>query len=338
MSTRTVGIIGTGRFGQVLAALLERDEQWSVVFASRSKPIDGKKIVSLRDIARCDIIIPAVPISSFRQTMSELREYIDDSPLIVSVCSVMEMPEEVLREVLPEQCDVLVTHPVFGPQSTENGRQFSGLPLVWNPVRIHNDERLQLLKRFLENQHIRVVPLSSQEHDQIMAKSQAISFLFGMIGIELELTEGEFDTAGFKHILENQRRVRSDSAELRKDLFRHNRHARKLVDDVITLLQSWQFETEKSISERTLPELRTYIDTLDRQLITLLHHRMETVKTVGAFKRQHQLSPLQPSRWKEVLEKLLKSAEQLQLNKEFVSHMWNEIHEEALRIENTYQS
>ncbi len=87
---------------------------------------------------------PTVSIVSFEQTVKDLVPHLrkrmelkgDDScPLIVDVASVKEHPRNILLGLLPEECDVLATHPMFGPDSARDGWQ--GQAFVYEPTRIN---------------------------------------------------------------------------------------------------------------------------------------------------------------------------------------------------------
>jgi len=47
---------------------------------------------------------------------------------------------------------------------------------------------------------------------------------------------------------------------------------------------------------------RETINIIDRQLIELLSKRFETVRKIGAYKKERNMPPLQPARWREVLD------------------------------------
>lgn len=82
-----------------------------------------------------------------------------------------------------------------------------------------------------------------------------------------------------------------------------------------------------------LQNYRNEIDAIDRELLTLLAQRFEVVKKVWEYKKIHDLPPLQPGRWQEVLENRKSIARDLGLSEEFVVTLWNQIHDYALEIE-----
>ncbi|MDD2917267.1 MAG: chorismate mutase [Candidatus Gracilibacteria bacterium] len=82
-----------------------------------------------------------------------------------------------------------------------------------------------------------------------------------------------------------------------------------------------------------LTDFRNQIDQIDDQLIELLAKRFEVVKQVGIYKKEHNLPPLQPGRWQEVLDKRTRKAGEFGLDATFVVDVWNRIHEYALELE-----
>ncbi|MGE4443906.1 MAG: chorismate mutase [Candidatus Altimarinota bacterium] len=85
-----------------------------------------------------------------------------------------------------------------------------------------------------------------------------------------------------------------------------------------------------------MQELQIYresIDEIDAQIITLISERFEVVKQVGEYKKLHNLPPLQPERWQQVLSSKKELAKKLGVNPDFIETIWNEIHKEALRLE-----
>jgi len=146
-----IGVLGFGRFGQFIAKTFVKHGE--VVATSRSDYTDianamGVKYVSLANLddflnEDLDVIVVSVSITSFESTINQLlphlKAYLDKSvssigPLIVDVLSVKEHPRQVLLDLLPSQCDILCTHPMFGPDSGKYGWQ--GLKFVYERTRI----------------------------------------------------------------------------------------------------------------------------------------------------------------------------------------------------------
>ncbi len=159
-----IGIIGFGRFGRFMAKTFCKHA--NVIATSRSDYTDianemGVKYVPLSKMKeflkeRLDVIVLATSIVSFERTVKSLsphlKEYIEEekrngsnkhlgmnsypcAPLIVDVLSVKEHPRDILLDLLPEECDVLCTHPMFGPDSGKHG--WDGLRFVYERTRVN---------------------------------------------------------------------------------------------------------------------------------------------------------------------------------------------------------
>ena len=142
--------------------------------------------------------------------------------------------------LLPVHIDVLATHPLFGPESTNHGSTFTGLSWVITQSRIRNRGKLQELLRFLTTQHIRCIFSSASDHDRRMARTQAVAFLFGKLGQQLQLTHDTLETKGFDFLLQNQAIVASDTDELFWDILHYNQHAQTMVKQVSSHLHTIQ--------------------------------------------------------------------------------------------------
>ena len=129
----SIGIVGFGRFGQFIAASFTK--YGHVVATSRTDYTDvasemGVKYVStleefVLEEHHLDVIVLATSIVSFKDTVLELVPLLEKKmqrnggggasccscPLIVDVASVKEHPRDILLDLLPEECDVLCTHP-----------------------------------------------------------------------------------------------------------------------------------------------------------------------------------------------------------------------------------
>lgn len=149
----SIGIVGFGRFGQFIAKSFAKHGR--VIASSRGDYTHisdeiGVKFIPLSDLESLvveedlDVIVLAVSIVSFENTVKALVPHLqkrmeikgnDSCPLIVDVASVKEHPRNILLENLPEECDICCTHPMFGPDSAQNG--WNGLTFVYEKTRIN---------------------------------------------------------------------------------------------------------------------------------------------------------------------------------------------------------
>ncbi len=78
---------------------------------------------------------------------------------------------------------------------------------------------------------------------------------------------------------------------------------------------------------------RQIIDNVDNQLLDYLKQRFDAVNRVWKYKKYFQKSALDQKRWDEVLAKKVEKAEKLGLNSDVVRKIWNDIHDEAINME-----
>lgn len=80
-----------------------------------------------------------------------------------------------------------------------------------------------------------------------------------------------------------------------------------------------------------LETIREQINQIDSDLIEKMAERMNLSKQIGEYKKKNQVTVLQVNRWKEILERSLKSGKPLGLSEKFIAELLNSIHDESIR-------
>lgn len=252
MQKITIGIIGSGRFGNLLfqtfknhfenseILLYSRNENNRLRCNSQTQEFKDK-FITLEDVVSCNIVIPAVPISKFEETVKSISKFLKPGSLVVDVCSVSIHPAEVLLTNISKDIDILSTHPMFGPDSTKNGTTFEGLKFIFKELRISNhpdlpkaDQAGELSKRFLNfwrKLGCDMVELTPDEHDRQAAFTHAFAFLIGKIGILMNVRKNNISTKGFEGLLYNQLAVENDTSELFNDMMKYNPYVKEMIAD-----------------------------------------------------------------------------------------------------------
>ena len=76
--------------------------------------------------------------------------------------------------------------------------------------------------------------------------------------------------------------------------------------------------------------LRAEIDELDERLWDTLAARMEVSRRIGEWKKEHGVAPLQPERYKTIVERINELTNERGLSTDFALRIWEMIHEESL--------
>lgn len=86
-----------------------------------------------------DVILFSVSIISFEEVIRSIPKELLKNKLIVDVLSVKLHAKEIMLQYLSNDCDILCTHPMFGPESGKYS--WAGLPFLYDKVRINDYDR-----------------------------------------------------------------------------------------------------------------------------------------------------------------------------------------------------
>lgn len=86
--------------------------------------------------------------------------------------------------------------------------------------------------------------------------------------------------------------------------------------------------------KENIDQLRAQIDIIDENLLYILSTRMNVSRSIGRYKKEHNIAILQTSRWDAVLSQMIEKAKEYGLSAEFVSTVFNAIHEESVQEQN----
>ena len=218
-----VSIIGFGRFGTMLHQLLIKGFEVDVFDI---EPVNQSDVnaVSLEHVLNNDTIFVAVPIRNFSELMEELSGKISGKKTIIDVCSVKVHPKQMMLDHLPDEIDIIATHPLFGPDSFQE----RGSVMTREKVRDAYD-RYEFWKAYFESQNIVIQEISADEHDMMAARSQGLTHLVGRVINDFGTQQTNIDTVGYKalHKLVNQ--TCNDSWELFEDIQKYNPYTQKMI-------------------------------------------------------------------------------------------------------------
>ena len=177
MNKKKVTIIGFGRFGKTLYALLKDDFDITVY---QRKNTDTQTIPVTNDLKKAyesEIIFYAVPIESFDNVIAEHKKFFTNKHVLIDVLSVKSYPKKIFEKYLQgTETQALLTHPMFGPDSSKKG--FTNLPIVIDKFLTKNDT-YEFWKNYFKEKQLRVIELTAEEHDKLAANSQGLTHFIG---------------------------------------------------------------------------------------------------------------------------------------------------------------
>lgn len=225
-----VSIVGFGRFGQTLYHLIKDDfsviiyDKGSISHAELTK--DTKVVKNVADIYNSEAIFYCVPISAFEDVITAHKKYFQEQHLLIDVLSVKMHPAKVFKKYLKGiKTQALLTHPMFGPDSSKNG--FEGLPLIIDKF-MADDNNFKFWKGYFQNKKLNVFEMSSQDHDRLAANSQGLTHFIGRLLNTYHFKSTAIDSLGTKKLLEVVEQTCNDTWQLFTDLQHYNPYTKQM--------------------------------------------------------------------------------------------------------------
>lgn len=105
----------------------------------------------------------------------------------------------------------------------------------------------------------------------------------------------------------------------------------QVTPEVLNFILNTLVLRDKSTTTENLTLLRQQIDQINEEILELLAKRMRVTSEIGQFKKEHDMPVIQPTRYNELMDHIVKSGEQLGLSPDFVRTILAAIHEESVR-------
>lgn len=131
--------------------------------------------------------------------------------------------QKTMLDILPDDADILCTHPMFGPESGKFG--WTGLPFLYDRVRVNDVGRCNRFLHLWEQERCKMIEMTCEQHDEYAANSQFITHLTGRILWQQNLVPTPIDTKGFQTVLNLIENTAKDSFDLFYGLYYYNEYA-----------------------------------------------------------------------------------------------------------------
>jgi prephenate dehydrogenase len=235
---KKVGLIGFGRFGKLFYQQLSKKILVEVYDPGQSRKTEYNDIpfTDLPQVCTNELVILAVPISNIPKVSNEIASIIAAGTTVMDVCAVKTYPLQILDQQLPENVHLLGSHPLFGPDSVQNS--LLDHLLILTPYRIPT-AKLEEYKKFWIDFGLKIVEMTVEEHDRLMAWSLALTHFLGRSLNDLPLPDTGVATRDFQNLIQLTQKINRDTWELFEDMHRFNPYTREmremLVETMITL-------------------------------------------------------------------------------------------------------
>ncbi|XP_059627931.1 arogenate dehydrogenase 1, chloroplastic-like isoform X2 [Cornus florida] len=212
-----IGMVGFGNFGQFLAnTMIKQGHTITATSQSDYSQLCAQLgILFFGDMEAFlgednDVILLCTSIVSLSKVLKSMPFHCLKRPtFFVDVLSVKEHPRDVLLQVLPEESDVLCTHPMFGPESGKNG--WKDLRFMYDRVRIKDETICSSFLQIFEREGCKMLEMTCEEHDKQASKSQFLSHVIGRALAEMDIKSTSIDTKNFQTLVQLHDLVSLDS-------------------------------------------------------------------------------------------------------------------------------
>jgi len=206
----TFGIIGLGAFGRLVHDRLAATGE---VFGFDPSVAGADSTDALERASQAEAVIFAVSVQRLQSVLAIFAPRLRPGTIVADVCSVKIRPCQMMLEQLPGDCEIIGTHPLFGPQTVAE-KGLAGCTIALCPVRC-TERTMQAARGLLAGDlGLSIVETSADDHDRQMASVQALTHLIGHAAASLDLPETDLATLAYRRLLRIRENVIGDSPEL----------------------------------------------------------------------------------------------------------------------------
>lgn len=320
---------------------------------------------SMEDLAQyvpeSDMVVVATPVQSVLETVERLSPHLREGTIVTDVGSTKKTIMSGARNLVPAGVHFIGGHPMAG--SERSGVEAAD-PLLFServyalcPYPDTPPDALLAVMDVVESLMAIPITLDPEEHDRIMA---TVSHLPQLISVALmqaatadDAEHAMLDKIAGRGFLDMTRLAASDYG-IWKGILQSNRDAiHQAVERFrrsLSALDSGMREEEKALvwanagrrRRKMVPEsltrprkndLRSIIDRYDKQMLSLLGHRIDAVRRIGRLK-MHQSAPVvDPERERRMMLQREEWGKSLGLPKEMVDELFAVILKHSSRVQ-----
>jgi arogenate dehydrogenase (NADP+) len=197
-----------------------------------------------------DVVVVAVPLVEFEDTVNALPVDALRGKLVVETCVLNSHPKSVLLRAFGNNpdIDILSSHPMVGPahftpSSDEDpyaASTWDGRPMVYEKVRIVDFARCEKFLKVFQEARCQMVEMSAEQHDASIADAEFVTHLTGRLLVDRQLLPPTpVVSKEYAALCDVADMTSGDSFDLFFGMFKYNDRARehvtKMRDNLSTL-------------------------------------------------------------------------------------------------------
>ena len=230
----SVGIIGMGSFGKLAASLVPDDIELHTFDSSENND------QSFETVAQSDAVLLTVPLGSISDVLKRLQPQLKPTTVVIDVCSVKVAPSELLSKQLSNHPNLLITHPLFGPQTFSKTGQNQLI------VTRSSGERAQIVLDFCQHTlGLEIVHMTAEQHDRHMANVHALTMFIARACADLDVASEPIRTPSFQKLVDLEKLDRAHSPALFDTIQNGNPFAKAARQKLLNKLSDIERELNK---------------------------------------------------------------------------------------------
>ncbi|MFZ5807530.1 MAG: prephenate dehydrogenase [Verrucomicrobiota bacterium] len=211
-----------------------------------------------RIVSGADMIILCVPIGVMPRLVQQMLPYIKKNALVTDVGSVKAPVEKQLARLLEKKARWIGSHPMAGSEqaglSAARKNLFRDATVVLTPTKATNSSTLRAAKLFWKNLGGRVVVLSPEKHDQLVAQISHLPHLMAAL-LTLSASKESLSLAG-SGFRDTTRIAEGPAAMWREILMMNRKEVFKSLKKFVHLAQ----KVQRQLSSRKEKDLERFLE------------------------------------------------------------------------------
>jgi len=225
---KKIGIIGFGRFGKVLAQILQKGFEVVIYDPIPQQQFESVTFNSLENVLKVETIFLCVPIRNLKNIVQDISTKLNPNSTVIDVCSVKIYPKGIMENYLPQNIGYIATHPMFGPDSFQTNKNLKIMAFPERDVQNQYD----FWHQFFSGQGIDMIKIDADTHDKLAANSQGITHFIGRSLKEFGAKRSKLDTQGYRNLLDLVDQTCNDTWELYEDLQNYNPYTKLMIKQI----------------------------------------------------------------------------------------------------------
>tara|TARA_Y100000590_G_scaffold469633_1_gene658790 strand:- start:1961 stop:2860 length:900 start_codon:yes stop_codon:yes gene_type:complete len=283
---KKVCIIGCGLIGSSIARAIKKNNLSNKVVSSNRSKVTNKKVIKLnivddsssdtkKMVRESDLIIIATPLSSYKNVILKIKNYLKGGAILTDVGSVKKKAISLIEKNIPKNISWISSHPIAGTEESGPDSGFADLFknrwCILTPSNQAKDRDIKLLEIFWKKMGSRVDIMNIKQHDYILSITSHMPHLiaYNIVNTTLNVKKKKerdiikYSAGGLRDFT----RIASSNPVMWRDIFIQNKeNTSKMIDKFIVNLKDLK-KAIKNKNEKKLEKIFTRTKKIRKEIV-----------------------------------------------------------------------